>query len=147
MPTDKKTTLETLPITIEQVDGDGFHIFCQIKTSGKSLRAIIDTGASKTVFSEKTIDTLGDIEIIQQGENMAAGIGSESVEAKIAVIPRIYLGKKQVRNLLVGVMDTSHIDRQYLELGLKPFDIILGSDILKAKKCSISYADKVLLVM
>jgi len=145
MPSSKKIK-KHIPISIERVDGDGYHIFCKITVEGKKLRAIIDTGASKTVFSEKIIDTLSKVTIVQQNENIAAGIGSEAVSAKIAMIPRIYFGKKQVRLLMVGVMDISHIADQYAELGLKPFDVIIGGDILKAKQCSINYAEKVLLM-
>lgn len=129
-----------LPITYQQLEGDGFHIFTEIKIFGDTHFALIDTGASKTVFASTLINKYPQIEIIEiEDNNIAAGIGEGNVEAQMAKFPLIELGRAKVHNLYCGLIALDHVKETYQAMDLKPFDVIIGGDILKLLQAEINY--------
>jgi hypothetical protein len=128
-----------LPITFQQLEGDGFHIFTEIKIFDDTFFMLIDTGASKTVFSEKMIDMYPSLEIIDLEENMAAGIGEDKISAKMARIPLLQLGKIKLHNHFCGLISFENINAAYHSMGLKTFEGIIGGDILHLFGAQISY--------
>lgn len=130
---------QKLPITFQQLEGDGFHIFTEIKIFKDPYFVLIDTGASKTVFADTVIDKYPTLEILDLEDNMAAGIGEAKVSARMVRFPQISLGRAKLINIYCGSMDFTHINNTYYQLGLKPFDAIIGGDILQLLKAEISY--------
>lgn len=131
-----------LPITYQQLEGDGFHIFTEIKVFGDTYFALIDSGASKTVFSSMFIEKYPQIEIIEiEDNNIAAGIGEGKVEAQMAKFNLIELGRAKVYDLYCGLIDLEHVSETYKAMGLQPFDVIIGGDILKLLNAEISYKE------
>lgn len=129
-----------LPISYQQLEEDGFHIFTEVKVFGDSHFALIDTGASKTVFSNTILNKYPDIEILEiEDNNIAAGIGEGKVEAQMAKFPLIALGRAKVENIYCGLIDLEHVKATYQSLGLRPFDVIIGGDILRKLNAEISY--------
>lgn len=129
-----------LPITYQQLEGDGYHIFTEIKIFGDTHFALIDTGASKTVFASTLISKYPQIEIIEiEDNNIAAGIGEGNVDAQMAKFPLIELGRAKVQNLYCGLIALDHVRATYEAMGLQPFDVIIGGDILKLLNAEISY--------
>lgn len=134
-----KTNSIRIPITIENIDGDGFHIFMEIKIGRKKLRALIDTGASKSVIGEETLGNIKGIEAISESESQAKGIGEQMLDTTIARIKKLKVGKAELRNLHVGVLDLSHIRSTYKSIGVIPFTIIIGGDVLAHFGAVINY--------
>lgn len=129
-----------LPITYQQLEGDGFHIFTEVKIFGDPFFALIDTGASKTVFSNSITERYPQIEIIEiEDNNIAAGIGEGKVEAQMAKFSLIELGRAKIENLYCGIIDLEHVKDTYMAMGLQPFDVIIGGDILKLLNAEINY--------
>lgn len=128
-----------LPITFQQLEGDGFHIFTEIRVFNDTFFALIDTGASKTVFSDKVIKMYPSLEMMDVNDNLAAGIGEDKISAKMALFPELYLGKAKLSNFYCGIIDFSHVHAAYETMGLIPFDVIIGGDILHALQAEISY--------
>lgn len=128
-----------VPITIENIDGDGFHIFTEIQIGKKTLRALIDTGASKSVMGKKLVGKLKNLEVVSSGESQAKGIGEEMLDSTIARIKKIHLGELEMKNLHVGVLDLSHITKTYKLMGIEPFAMIIGGDILSHFDAVINY--------
>lgn len=129
-----------LPITFQQLEGDGYHIFTEIKLQGDTLFALIDTGASKTVFSNSVIENYPQIEILEiDDDSIAAGIGEGNVEARLAKFPLIELGRAKIYDLHCGLINLGHVAETYKAMGLKPFDVIIGGDVLKLLNAEISY--------
>lgn len=128
-----------IPITFQQLEGDGYHIFTEIRVGNDPMFMLVDTGASKTVFSEKIIDKYPELEIMDLNENMAAGIGEEKMAAKLVTFPVIYLGEASITRLQCGIINFSHVDSAYNAMGLKTFDGIIGGDILKHFGAEINY--------
>lgn len=131
-----------VPITVECIDGDGFHIFTFVKIGKKKVRVLIDTGASKTVLSQQLADHIPLLETEELNENLAKGIGNESIETQIAVIQKIKLGRFSIENLTIGIMGLEHISDTYTQLGIAPFELILGGDVLHHFSAVISYDKK-----
>lgn len=128
-----------IPITFQQLEGDGYHIFTEIKIFGDTHFVLIDTGASKTVFSNQIAGRYPQLDVLEIEDNMAAGIGEGNVEAQMAKFEMIQLGRAKVHNLYCGLINLSHVETTYRAMGLQPFDGIIGGDILKMFNAEISY--------
>lgn len=137
----KRKNSVKLPIQFQQLEGDGYHIFTDIKVFGDTHFVLIDTGASKTVFSEKLKHLYPQLEVTEIEDNIAAGIGEGKVEAQLAKFPLIELGRAKVHNLYCGLIDFEHVSETYRAMGLRPFEGIIGGDILKLLNAEINYKE------
>jgi len=117
-------------IEIVALGDDGFHLFCKAKMNGKKIRALIDTGASKTVLSSSYAKKLGKKKYVEVLENETSGIGPEQLQPEFIEVKSIELGKIKVKKHVIGILDMSHVVDLYKKLGIKPFDLLIGSDIL-----------------
>ena len=131
-----------VPITVEAIDGDGFHIFTRIHIGKRELRALIDTGASKSVIGQSIISDLKKVKLISESESQAKGIGEQMLTSNIALVKKLKLGEFELKNCYVGVLDISHITETYKAIGVAPFDVILGGDVLKHFSSNIDYKKK-----
>ncbi len=136
MPKAKSTRI---PITIDNIDGDGFHIFMELRIGKKKLRALIDTGASKSVLGKAILPDLKKVKLISESESQAKGIGEQMLDTTVAKIKKLKLGRLEIEDLYVGVLDLSHITATYQAIGVEPFDMILGGDILEHFNAIINY--------
>ncbi len=136
MPKAKSTRI---PITIDNIDGDGFHIFMEVHIGKKKLRALIDTGASKSVLGKDILSALKKVKLMSESESQAKGIGEQMLDTTVAKIKKLKLGRLEIENLYVGVLDLSHITMTYQTIGVEPFDMILGGDILEHFNAVINY--------
>ena len=132
-----KTT--RVPVTIENIDGDGYHIFTTVIIERQPFRALIDTGASKTVISSEVAARLNEAEVLGQQDSTAKGIGNEEVTTGLLLVKKIRLGKIKLENLIVGQIEFGHITSAYSQLGIPPFEVIIGGDMLRHFKAVISY--------
>lgn len=129
-----------LPLIYQQLEGDGYHIFTYIKVCDEEMFVLIDTGASKTVFSNDLLERFPLLEPQEvDEESLAAGIGEGRVEAKLVRIPKIALKKIELHGHFCGIIDLCHVKEAYTTLGLQPFEGILGGDILKLLQAEINY--------
>lgn len=118
---------------------EGVHIFCRGKVNGLVVNMLVDTGASKTVIGKKLSEQLAITDFVEVPDEITAGIGPEKLEAQFANLRRLKLGHLRIRNILVGIMDISHVDALYDSLGIPNFDMILGGDVLSEYKARIDY--------
>ena len=44
-----------VPLELINLNDDGFHLLVEVVVFGQSFQAVLDTGASKTVFDKETI--------------------------------------------------------------------------------------------
>lgn len=140
--------MKSILIKTKRVDlGDeGCHIFCKGIINGEKVRILIDTGASKSVISSALADKLIDLEYVDMPDNETSGIGPEKVVARFARLKKMKIKKLKIRDLIVGVMDVSHVQEMYDRFGHKSFDVILGGDILFEYKALIDYKFNTLLL-
>jgi len=138
-----KTVLK-IKIQIEALGDDGYHIFCKLKVNGIKCRALIDTGASKTVIGKPLHEKLNLTEFIADIDNSMTGIQPGGMSVVFASIEVISFGKMKFKNIITGLIDMEHVNKQYELLNIKPFDLILGGDILQRGNAVVDYGNKTL---
>ena len=131
-------------ITIEPIGDDGFHVFCNLKINNYKCRALIDTGASKTVVSLDLKEKLNLPEYLNPNDNLISGIQPGKLDVSFVLIDKISFGKFAVFNIISGIIDIEHINEQYKALGIKPFDLIVGGDVLSKSNAIINYKSKII---
>ncbi len=133
-----------IKIEIQSLGDDGYHIFCKLKVNGLKCRALIDTGASKTVLSKSLFKKLKLKEFKLTSDNRMTGIQPGTMNTKFVIVDTISIGKLEFINLVSGLIDMKHVDEQYKTLNIQPFQLILGGDILQKGKAVIDYKSKTL---
>ncbi len=128
-----------IPIVIENLEGDGYHIYIEVRVGKKKLKALIDTGASKTVLDRSLAAGIKKINLVDVELTQAKGLGEGMLDTSIARIPKLRIGRMTIEDHYVGLIDLAPIQETYRSLGLEPFDMILGGDILRTHEAIISY--------
>jgi hypothetical protein len=136
----------SVPMKILSLGEDGYHILCKVKINGKKYRALIDTGATKTVLSKTILNKLPKLEPVNLEEEKSHGIGDSPLEIDYYLLKNMRIGKRKIKPYVVGLMDVAHVDAMYLQLGHQPFDILLGGDVLKKYKLILDYGKKKLYI-
>lgn len=134
-----------IPIKILKLD-DGFHLLINIRVNGKPARALIDTGASHTVFDKTRIKNFLKSEKMERHDKLSTGLGTSNMKSHLAVLKNISLGKIGISNYKTVVIDLSHVNTAYKLMKQKPIDGVLGSDILKKHKAVIDYGKRKLIL-
>jgi predicted aspartyl protease len=133
-----------IKIEIESLGNDGVHLFCKVKVNGLKCRALIDTGASKTVISRELSELLNLTDFISPADNQLTGIHPGEMEVTFAQIKKIAFKNLVFKNILTGLIDIDHVKAQYTMLKIEPPLLILGGDILNTGLAVIDYKNKVL---
>ncbi len=133
-----------VPIKLLNIEGDGFHLQIKIKINGKAANAIIDTGASKTVFDKTRIEHFLKKEKITEHERLSTGLGTASMQSHVVVLKKLSIGKLDIQDYNGVVLDLSHVNQTYAAIGLKPIDAVLGSDVMEKYKAIIDFPKKYL---
>ena len=115
-----------------------------MKVNGIKCRALIDTGASKTVLGKPLHQKLNITEFMADMDNSMTGIHPIGMNIVFAKIDEISIGKIKFNNLMTGLIDMDHVSKQYESLNIKPFDLIIGGDILHKGNAIINFKDKTL---
>jgi hypothetical protein len=133
-----------LPLDVVNIREEGYHVFLDIRVNNKPARMLLDTGASHTVFDIGALKQMYSGIELHENEDKATGLGSNSVENFIAEISLLNLGGLRIADYQVGVMDLSHVNEKYRNIGLPIIAGVLGSDILMEYKSIINYGSGVL---
>lgn len=133
-----------IPIRLLNIEGDGFHLQVKIKINGKAANAIIDTGASKTVFDKTRIDHFLKKEKLTEHDRMSTGLGTASMQSHAVELKKLSIGKLDILDYNGVVLDLSHVNQTYVAIGLKPIDAVVGSDVMEKYKAVIDYSKKTL---
>lgn len=133
-----------IPIRLLNIEGDGFHLQVTIKINGKTANAILDTGASKTVFDKERIALFLKKEKIAEHERLSTGLGTTTMQSQQVTLNKISIGKLEIIEYNGVVLDLSHVNQTYKLIGLKPIDGVLGSDLLEKYEAVINYKKKIL---
>jgi len=133
-----------IKLDIQSLGDDGYHIFCTVKVNGKKCRALIDTGASKTVVGTKLAESQKMDIIHMSGENQMTGIQPGEMEVMFTRIDSIAFGALKFKDIIAGLIDMDHVSAQYKTLNIKPFKLIIGGDILFKGNAVIDYKNKFL---
>lgn len=133
-----------IPFKIIDIAGEGFHLMMKIYINRKVATVIIDTGASKTVFDKTRIEKYVASETFEKHESLSSGLGTNTMISQITTIKKLKIGEVEIENYITVLLDLSHVNDSYAQVGLKPVDGVLGSDILLKYNAVIDYEKKVL---
>ena len=117
----------------------GSRAFLQVRAGTAPARALLDTGAQRSVINPRTAQAAG-----VTAEQMAAsppatvrGIGAEQVTARVVRVPSLEIGPERF-----GAMPMLATDS-----GLGAIDMVLGMDYLGTRRLWLSYARRQVFIM
>ena len=132
----------SIPIRLLQIEGDGHHLAVTLHINGKSANAILDTGASKTVFDKTEIASYLSDETIADNETLSTGLGTTTMQSHLVLVRKLGIGKLKIENYQSVILDLGHVNKTYEQLGLKTIVGVLGSDVLEKYKAVIDYGKR-----
>jgi hypothetical protein len=133
-----------IPFKILDINGEGFHLMVKVYINGKRANLIIDSGASKSCFDKLRITSFVKDKKFDVHDQLSTGLGTNKMKSHIAVLKKIKIGTLEIANYKTVLLNLSHVNASYQQIGLKPIDGVLGSDILVEYKAVVDYEKKVL---
>lgn len=132
----------TVPLNLINLQDDGFHLLVEIVVFGEQLFAVVDTGASRSVFDQMLMSKHLH-ELIENEESQAATIFSTSTTLQ-GTIPELTMGKLTIKNYETVALDLQSVTATYLQMGHPPIAAIIGGDILMRYQAKIDYRKKIM---
>lgn len=126
-------------IEILNLNDDGFHPLVEVVLFNQTFKAVIDTGASRTVLDKTTIETYVDETTLLMSDKLSTGLGTNSMESYTLFLDQIHIGGLLIGNLEVAVLDLSTINIAYETLFVTPVIGVIGGDILVRYNAIINY--------
>ncbi len=136
--------ITTIPLKILDIAGDGFHLMIKLYINKKVAHLIVDTGASKTVFDKTRIEKYVAKKTFEKHSSLSSGLGTNTMKSELVVIKKMKIGELQIEDYKTILLDLSHVNQSYKQIGLKPVDGVLGSDLLLKYNGVIDYEKKIL---
>lgn len=134
----------TLPLTIQAIENDGYHLLTAILINGKKALVIIDTGASRSVFDEtRIVDFIGHSNLTEH-DKLSSGLGTNTMTSKKVMLEKLDLNGLVLNNYEATILNLHHVNESYQKISLSPIDGILGGDILTDYKAVIDYKNATL---
>lgn len=136
--------ISIIPFNILSIDNEGFHLLIKLKINNKNANFIIDTGASKTVMDKTRIGNYVKEKEFGMHDKLSSGLGTNTMESHFTIIKKMKIGEIEILKYNTVLLDLSHVNSSYEQVGLKPIEGVLGSDILLQYKAVIDYERKIL---
>lgn len=140
-----------IPMELLNLHDDGFHLLVEVVVFEHSFKAVLDTGASRTVFDKTTVERhLGDDLRLKDTELQSTGLGTNTMQSFSLVVPDLQIGPDEAghgwhrRNFPVAVLDLSTINYAYEQMEMEPVIGVIGGDILVAYGGIVDYRKMVL---
>ena len=134
----------TIPFKVLTIGGEGFHLMMKLYINGKVASVIIDTGASQTVFDIKRILKYVSTKKFDKHINVSSGLGTNTMRSQFTTIKKMKIGTFEIADCQIVLLDLSHVNKSYHQVGLAEVDGVLGSDILLKYNAVIDYQKKTL---
>lgn len=133
-----------IPLEIIEIDNQGVHVMLEARLYQKKLRLILDTGASRTVLDHSMLASRFPTLSPKPMEAKTTGLGTSDYPGASLILPSLYLGNVRFAKPEVVVLDLSHVNVAYSNLGYKPIHGVLGGDLLKKAGALIDYRNALL---
>ncbi|WP_407430211.1 aspartyl protease family protein [Arcticibacter sp.] len=121
------------------LNDDGFHPLVEVVLFNQTFKAVIDTGASRTVLDKTTIETHVDETTLLISDKLSTGLGTNSMESYTLPLDQIRIGELLINDIEVAVLDLSTINTAYETLSVTPVIGVIGGDILVRYNAIINY--------
>ena len=115
-----------------------------LSSSEKVANVIVDTGASKSVFDKTRIEKYVADKTFEKHDSLSSGLGTNTMTSELVTIKKLKIGELEIDNYKTILLDLSHVNNSYEQIGLKYIDGVLGSDILLKYNAVIDYKKKIL---
>ena len=133
-----------IKLKIRSLEPENWHIFVTGAIDGQKVNLVVDTGASHSCFDIDFISQLYNNEEFEDGIGMNAGVGSNDLQAKIATLKKLKIGRFTLKDYTVVLLDLSHVNTVY-KIAKKPvIQGIIGSDLLKKYGAVIDFKKAVM---
>ena len=142
----KKVVKSIIPLEVVAIQEGSYHVFLKMKVNKKSIRVLLDTGASKTVLDKTFVEEKCKSQTTETIGQSTSSLHTTVSESNITYIKEIQLDQVKLKNYLVAVIDLTHVNQTYEGVGKKPIFGIVGSDILMERKAIIDYSKKILII-
>ncbi|WP_256004235.1 MULTISPECIES: aspartyl protease family protein [Pedobacter] len=127
----------TVPLNIIELEDSGFHLLVKITVFKKQFTAVVDTGASRSVFDKAFIEShLSDMNYVSTTQATTLFTTSDTVTA---VIPQFRIGRLVISDYTAVALDLSSVNIAYESLGHNPIAAIIGSDILYRHQAVVNF--------
>jgi hypothetical protein len=136
--------ISTIPFKVLNIDNEGFHLLIKLRINRKIAKLIIDTGASKTVFDKSRIEQFVPERNFDVHDKMSSGLGTNTMQSQTTRIKKMTIGEIEIMDYKAVLLDLSHVNQSYQQIGLPTVDGVLGSDILLQYHAVIDYEKKIL---
>lgn len=127
----------TVPLILINLQDDGFHLLVEIVVFGEKLFAVLDTGASRSVFDKTLMEK--NIEGLTISEETQAATIFSTAATFTGIIPKLKIGKLSLKNYPAVALDLKAVTETYLSMGHPPISAIIGGDILMEYNAKIEY--------
>jgi len=131
--------MSEIPLILLNLQDDGFHLLVEVIVFNQHFKAVLDTGASKTVFDKTTIENHIDRELLKPSDQLSTGLGTNTMESHILTIPDLQMGGLHLKDYEVAVLDLSTINIAYEVLEVEPVIGVIGGDLLHKYQAIIDY--------
>jgi len=128
-----------VPLEILNLHDDGFHLLVEVFVFGQPFKAVLDTGASKTVFDKTTVENYIDKETLLLSDKLSTGLGTNTMESFTLTVPDLRIGNLHILDMEIAVLDLSMINHAYEKLEIGPIIGVVGGDILMQYGAVIDY--------
>ena len=113
------------------------HLLISAKINGVKGSFILDTGASNSCLG---FDGISKFQLIAEtSETKAAGAGATGMETQLSKNNLLQLSHWKTSKFHLVIFDMQHVKQPIHEYKTKPFDGLIGSDILLKGKAIIDY--------
>jgi hypothetical protein len=133
-----------IPLTLLNLQDDGFHLLMEVIVFNQQFKAVLDTGASKTVFDKTTVEKHINPELLKLSDQLSTGLGTKSMESHLLTIPDLQIGDLHLKDYNVAVLDLSTINFAYEQIDQEPIIGVIGGDLLFKYQAVINYTKSTL---
>lgn len=127
----------SVPLILINLQDDGFHLLVEIVVFGQKLLAVVDTGASRSVFDKSFIEShVKEIEHTEEAHATTLFTTSSTLQASI---PKLKIGSLILNDYETVALDLEAVNQAYEGLGHPPIAAIIGGDLLLQFHATINY--------
>lgn len=137
----------TVPLRLINLLDDGFHLLVEIVVFRQTHLAVVDTGASRTVFDQALINTHAAEVMLHQDpheDHHEAKTLFSTSKTVLATFPQLKIGSLKLKDYTTVGLDLQSVNETYQQLGHPVIAAILGGDILMEYHAIIDYRKLIL---
>lgn len=128
----------SVPLTLINLQDDGFHLLVEVVVFKEKYFAVLDTGASRSVFDKSLIEQHVS-ETLQVSDEINAATLFTTTTTIQATIPQLKIGTLKINNYETVAFDLQSVSETYQQFGHPSIMGIIGGDILMQYKAVINY--------